>query len=130
MLYHTFLGLPEGRRRAARHAQQVPNLYLETSWCRADEVRRLIDEVGAERVLFGSDAAVDGPEHFVRQPPNVEMVETYNEGLLSLARTLPADTFRALVQDNTRRLFGLGPAVTTRRMSARCSTTRSRWPSG
>ena len=104
VLYHTFLGLPEGRRRAARHAQQVPNLYLETSWCRADEVRRLIDEVGVERVLFGSDAAVDGPEHFVRQPPNVEMVETYNEGLLSLARTLPADTFRALVQDNTRRL--------------------------
>ena len=113
VLYHTFLGLPEGRRRAARHAQQVPNLYLETSWCRADEVRRLIDEVGAERVLFGSDAAVDGPAHFVRQPPNVEMVETYNEGLLSLARTLPADTFRAFVQDNTRQLFGLGPAVTT-----------------
>ena len=113
VLYHTFLGLPEGRRRAARHAQQVPNLYLETSWCRADEVRRLIDEVGAERVLFGSDAAVDGPAHFVRQPPNVEMVETYNEGLLSLARRLPADTFRAFVQDNTRRLFGLGPARTT-----------------
>ncbi len=109
VLYHTFLGLPEGRRRAARHAQQLPNLYLETSWCRADEVRRLIDEVGADRVLFGSDAAVDGPAHFVRQPPNIEMVETYNEGLLSLARSLPADTFRALVQDNTRRLFGLAP---------------------
>ena len=131
VLYHTFLGLPEGRRRAARHAQQVPNLYLETSWCRADEVRRLIDEVGAERVLFGSDAAVDGPAHFVRQPPNVEMVETYNEGLLSLARTLPADTFRALVQDNTRRLFGLAPAVTHRpTTSGPCSPTRSRWPSG
>ena len=36
------------------------------------------------------------------------MVETYNEGLLGLARPLPADTFRALLQDNTRRLFGLG----------------------
>ena len=107
VLYHTFLGLPEGRRRAARHAQQLPNLYLETSWCRADEVRRLIDEVGPDRVLFGSDAAVDGTVHFVRQPPNVEMIETYNEGLLSLARTLPADTFRAFVRDNTRRLFRL-----------------------
>jgi uncharacterized protein (TIGR03086 family) len=110
VLYHTFLGLPEGRRRAARHAQQLANLYLETSWCRADEVLRLIDEVGAERVLFGSDAAVDGPVHFVRQPPNVEMVETYNEGLLTLARRLPRETLRALLEDNTRRLFGL-PAV-------------------
>jgi uncharacterized protein (TIGR03086 family) len=58
-------------------------------------------------VLFGSDAAVDGPAHFVRQPPNVEMVETYNQGLLELARRLPADTLRALLEGNTRRLFGL-----------------------
>jgi hypothetical protein len=111
VLYHTFLGLPEGRRRAARHAQQLANLYLETSWCRADEVRRLIDEVGDDRVLFGSDAAVDGPVHFVRQPPNVEMVETYNDGLLDLARTLPSATLRALLEDNTRRLFGLPQAA-------------------
>jgi uncharacterized protein (TIGR03086 family) len=111
VLYHTFLGPPEGRRRAARHARQLPNLYLETSWCRASEVRRLIDEVGVDRVLFGSDAAVDGPVHFVRTPPNVEMVETYNEGLLSLARQLPTDTLRALLEDNTRRLFGLPAAA-------------------
>jgi uncharacterized protein (TIGR03086 family) len=110
VLYHTFLGLPEGRRRAARHAQELPNLHLETSWCRAEEVLRLIDEVGADRVLFGSDAAVDGPAHFVRQPPNVEMVETYNEGLLTLARRLPAGTLRALLEENTRRLFGLAAA--------------------
>jgi uncharacterized protein (TIGR03086 family) len=107
VLYHTFLGHPEGRRRAARHAQELPTLHLETSWCRSAEVRRLVDEVGADRVLFGSDAAVDGPVHFVREPPNVEMVETYNQGLLALARELPADTFRALLEDNTRRLFRL-----------------------
>jgi uncharacterized protein (TIGR03086 family) len=107
LLYHTFLGPPEGRRRAARHAQQLPNLYLETSWCRSEEVRRLLDEVGAERVLFGSDAAVDGPVHFVRSPPNIEMTENYNQSLLLLARRLPAETLRALLEDNTRRLFGL-----------------------
>jgi uncharacterized protein (TIGR03086 family) len=107
VLYHTFLGHAEGRRRAARHAQELPNLYLETSWCRSEEVVRLVDEVGADRVLFGSDAAVDGPVHFVREPPNVELVETYNQGLLALARQLPADTLRALLEDNTRRLFRL-----------------------
>jgi hypothetical protein len=107
VLYHTFLGFDEGRRRAARHAQQLPNLYLETSWCRSAEVLRLIDEVGAPRVLFGSDAAVDGPMHFVRFPPNIEMTENYNQGLLTLARWLPEETLRALLQDNTRRLFRL-----------------------
>jgi uncharacterized protein (TIGR03086 family) len=107
VLYHTFLGPPEGRRRAARHAQQLTNLYLETSWCRSAEVRRLIDEVGADRVLFGSDAATDGPVHFVRSPPNIEMVENYNQSLLTLARQLPRETTRALLEENTRRLFRL-----------------------
>jgi hypothetical protein len=107
VLYHTFLGFPEGRRRAARHARELPNLYLETSWCRSAEVLRLIEEVGERRVLFGSDAAVDGPMHFVRSPPNIEMTENYNQGLLTLARRLPEDTFRALLEDNTRRLFRL-----------------------
>lgn len=111
VLYHTFLGPPEGRRRAARHARELPNLHLETSWCRSDEVLRLLDEVGPDRVLFGSDAAVDGPAHFVREPPNIELTENYNQGLLRLARQLPADTFRALVEGTTRRLFRLPGAV-------------------
>ncbi len=111
VLYHTFLGLPEGRRRAARHAQESPNLYLETSWCRSAEVRLLLDEVGVDRVIFGSDAATDGPMHFVRSPPNIEMVENYNQSLLALARRLPPATLRALLEDNTRRLFRLSAPV-------------------
>jgi uncharacterized protein (TIGR03086 family) len=107
VLYHTFLGFPEGRRRAARHAQQLPNLHLETSWCGSVEVERLIGEVGPDRVLFGSDAAVDGPVHFVRTPPNIELSENYNQSLLRLARRLPPETLRALLEDNTRQLFRL-----------------------
>lgn len=110
VLYHTYLGPPEGRRRAARHAQELENVYLETSWCRSEEVERLIEEAGPQRVLFGSDAAVDGPHHFVRQPPNVEMAETYNEGLLRLAQRLEADVLHQLLEGNTRRLFRLGKA--------------------
>jgi uncharacterized protein (TIGR03086 family) len=111
VLYHTFLGPPEGRRRAARHAQQLSNLHLETSWCRSEEVRRLFDEVGPDRVLFGSDAATDGPTHYVRTPPNIELVENYNQSLLTLARRLPAETLRAWLVDNTHRLFRLAPAL-------------------
>ena len=107
ILYHTYLGPQEGRRRAAQHVHEQPNLYLETTWCRWREVLRLVEEAGAERVLFGSDASVDGPHHYCRHPPNVEGRETYNEGLVPLIRALNPQAARLVLGDNARRLFGL-----------------------
>jgi predicted TIM-barrel fold metal-dependent hydrolase len=107
ILYHTYSGPPEGRRRAAQHVRAQSNLYLETSWCRWREVLQLMEEAGPTRVLFGSDASADGPHHYCRHPPNVEGRETYNEGLPQLVQQLaPADA-RLLLGDNARRLAGL-----------------------
>jgi predicted TIM-barrel fold metal-dependent hydrolase len=107
ILYHTYLGPYEGRGRALAHALEQPNLYLETSWCRWEVVRGLIAGLGADRILFGSDASIDGPAHYTRQPPNVEGAQTYNEGLLELVRSLDPDVSRKLMGDNARRLFHL-----------------------
>jgi predicted TIM-barrel fold metal-dependent hydrolase len=107
ILYHTYLGPQEGRRRAAQHVCEQPNLYLETSWCRWREILHLVEETNAERVLFGSDASVDGPHHYCRHPPNVEGQETYNEGLVPLTRALGPTSARLVLGDNARRVFGL-----------------------
>lgn len=107
ILYHTYLGPQEGRRRAAAHVREQSNLYLETSWCRSHVVIQLVGEVGADRVLFGSDASIDGPAHYCRHPPNVEGRETYNDGLLELVSALGPETSRAVMGDNARRLFHL-----------------------
>jgi len=107
ILYHTYLGPEEGRLRALEHALEQPNLYLETSWCRWQMVRRLIRTVGPDRILFGSDASVDGPAHYHRHPPNVEGFETYNEGLISLVGSLDRETASKVMGDNARRLFHL-----------------------
>jgi predicted TIM-barrel fold metal-dependent hydrolase len=107
ILYHTYLGPEEGRRRAAQHVREQTNLYLETSWCRWREVLRLVEETDASRVIFGSDASVDGPHHYCRHPPNVEGQETYNEGLVPLVRELGPEKARKVLGDNARRLFGL-----------------------
>jgi predicted TIM-barrel fold metal-dependent hydrolase len=107
VLYHTYLGPHEGRRRAVRHAQELSNLYLETSWCTWPEAKRLVDEVGPDRVLFGSDAAADGHCHYRPPFPNVEGQETYNDGMIALARSLGPEAAEQVFAGNTRRLFGL-----------------------
>jgi hypothetical protein len=107
ILYHTYLGPADGRRRAVGHALRLRNLYLETSWCRWEVVARFVDRLGPDRVLFGSDASVDGPHHYRRQPPNVEGRETYNDGLLNLVSKLGPDAAQAVTGGNARRIFGL-----------------------
>jgi predicted TIM-barrel fold metal-dependent hydrolase len=107
LLYHTYLGPGDGRHRAVRHAQQLPNLYLETSWCGFDQIRWLIDEVGPERVVFGSDAAVDGPVHYVDSPVDFAGDANYNEQLLLLAGNLDEHAARRVLRENTRQLFGI-----------------------
>lgn len=36
-------------------AARFPQVYLEPSWCPTFSVRRMLDELGPERILFGSD---------------------------------------------------------------------------
>jgi predicted TIM-barrel fold metal-dependent hydrolase len=38
-------------------ARECSNVYLETSGCRADDVKRIINDLGGTRVLFGSNLA-------------------------------------------------------------------------
>jgi hypothetical protein len=90
-----------------RHAIEQPNLYLETSWCTWREAQLLVDEIGPGRVLFGSDAVADGPFHYRPATPNVEGVETYNDGMLELARAIGPDAAGQVFAGNARRLFGL-----------------------
>ena len=88
ILYHT-LSRTGGRTAPSRATRAgATNLYLETSWCRWREVVQLVEETQAERVIFGSDASVDGPHHYCRHPPNVQGQETYNEGLVPSVRAL------------------------------------------
>ena len=49
---------PDGNVLAVEAAKKCPNIYLETatSWANHGAIEYLVKEVGAERVLFGSDS--------------------------------------------------------------------------
>lgn len=42
-------------------AKECPNIYLETSWCFSDDVQWLVNDLGAEKVMFGCDTLTNIP---------------------------------------------------------------------
>ena len=73
------------------------DLYLETSQAHPDAVIRAIQELGSDRVLFGSDATYYGKNHYDRY---VKLIER-------LQKELNAEQFNAVMNGNARKIFGL-----------------------
>jgi uncharacterized protein len=78
-------------------AERFPNVYLETSLQLPITVRRIVERVGAARVLFGTNAPY-----------------TFADAELGAVRALglPNDDFASLCGDNVAELLGLVPART------------------
>jgi predicted TIM-barrel fold metal-dependent hydrolase len=107
ILYHTYMGMPEGRFRALSHARELDNLYVETSWCSSDFTLAAVEALGPGKVVFGSDASVDGAHHYDQHPPNLEMHDTYKRAMLRVMQHLGTDAGRAVLGGNARHLFRL-----------------------
>jgi predicted TIM-barrel fold metal-dependent hydrolase len=100
ILYHMgFLG-PHGSAIAAAKealAKKDAQLYLETSQAEPAEVLRAINELGSDRVLFGTDATYYGKEHY----------QQYETMITRLMNELTAEDFAKVVRGNAERLFKL-----------------------
>jgi predicted TIM-barrel fold metal-dependent hydrolase len=57
VLAHAGMGVAS--RQAGIVAQECPNVYLEPSWCSILDTRWLVDLVGPQRIIFGSDSQVN-----------------------------------------------------------------------
>ena len=57
VLAHSGAGLFAGE--AMLLAQECPNVYCEMSWCSVEDVASMIQSIGSERVMFGSDSIMN-----------------------------------------------------------------------
>ena len=46
------------------------NLYLETSWCIGEDIRWMIDTIGADRVMLGADLPSNVPVELPSTKPS------------------------------------------------------------
>jgi hypothetical protein len=100
VLYHmTFLGDHDASIQAVAQALQAKDaeLFLETAQAEPAAVLRAVRTVGADRVLFGTDATYYGKAHYERYVPMIQL----------LREELSPEEFRKVTRDNARRLFRL-----------------------
>lgn len=79
---------------AVAAANQSPNIVIECSYYGSDMVRRFLDEVGADRVLFGSGYPWSLPRNELQKIRGMD---------------LPPDVLAALMHDNACRTWRLEP---------------------
>ncbi|MBT9558421.1 MAG: amidohydrolase family protein [Myxococcales bacterium] len=100
VLYHMgFFGEHEVAMEVVRRAtaEGSANLYLETSSASAEDILAAIRQVGAERVLFGSDVPYFGALHYA----------IYGSILETLRSALPPAEYALVTHGNAQRLLGL-----------------------
>jgi uncharacterized protein len=100
VLYHmTFFGDHERSIQVVAEAlrKKDADLYLETAQAEPEAVLQAVRTVGADRVLFGTDATYYGKLHYEKYVPMIEL----------LRRELAPEEFRKVIRGNAQRLFKL-----------------------
>lgn len=77
-------------------AEAYPNVCLDTSWARPGDVENAISRIGAERVLWGTDAPLGGDRHYDRDRVRA-----------ALKSRLGKEELEAVMWGNAERLFAL-----------------------
>lgn len=105
VLYHA--GLSTDHNAAIDVVQNHPNTWLETSWVQYNDVLSAISQVGAERVLFGTDATTDGSTHYENNWTSGIGNGSYDAELIALGQGLSRADYRQVLVQNTARVFNL-----------------------
>ncbi|HEY9733614.1 MAG TPA: amidohydrolase family protein [Drouetiella sp.] len=100
ILYHMGFGTTHDDaidvvKKSIKH--QNAKLFLETAQAQPAAVLKAVNEVGAQYVLFGTDATYFGKGHY----------KQYQELIELLRGKLPNDQFKMIVHDNAMRIFRL-----------------------
>ena len=66
IMYHMGLYDDTGdlNREAIRYSKELDNLYVETSWVKTPMIVEAVKTLGADKVIFGTDAPFDGEYHY------------------------------------------------------------------
>jgi len=105
VLYHTGLGTDHDE--AIEVVRSCANCWAETSWMDLASSLDAIERLGAERVLFGTDMTIDGPDHYENDWGSGGAGGSWDGWLADLGRQLDRDAYRRVMVLNAVELFHL-----------------------
>lgn len=91
------LGLGTDNEEAIDLVSKLPNLYADTAWVSKEGVKRAIAKCGKDKIMFGSDAPINGIEHY-------EFYKPYLQNELGLTSV----EYEHLMYKNAMRIFKIG----------------------
>ena len=86
-------------------AKKDANLYLETSWTKPETIVKAIKEVGADRVLFGTDAPIGDFGEFANKNKYYEYVDSIQNAIRSEFKEKADEVIEKVFYKNAEGLF-------------------------
>jgi hypothetical protein len=109
VMIHTELGALD-KNHALSVIQSLPNVYAETSWTNVEGIMLAMQLLDSSRVVFGTDATVDGYDHFTK----TSIADASGQYTLTIPKVIEqvrakvgADAFENWARLNAIRLYGL-----------------------
>ena len=99
------LGLGTDNQRAIEIAAKTPNIYGDTAWVPMLSTIQFINQVGPDKLMFGSDLPIDGPETYSKN--RYDQRSLYQDYFHELPKYISAENYEKLMGKNASRLFGL-----------------------
>lgn len=107
IMFHTELGAVD-KSPAIALIKDFPNIYAETSWTNHESILAAFAALDSSRTLFGTDATVDGYDHFTKTSianPQGEYVYTIPHVISELQKEAHPDAYSNWAYLNAIRLY-------------------------
>lgn len=92
------MGLGTDNEEAIELISKLPNLYGDTTWVPIEKVKKAIRKCGEDKILFGTDAPIDGLDMYSN-----EFYKYYFNGETNLSKEI----LEKLLYKNTIKLFNI-----------------------
>lgn len=99
------MGLETDHKHSIELCEKLQNLYADTAWVPLDATLDFINRCGSDRLFFGSDNPIDGPDTYARNKAGQRSL--YQAYFFDLPRRMSEGDYENLMFRNAQRVFGV-----------------------